>query len=109
MFLLADEPRICVPDSFIQRSSQILQAPPPQSGDIQNLQNWIEGNQCIARHQAAYVSHTNMRQELASLASPADGALNQAATWIKSLLIRVCSRYYQARFPEPVSVLRRTR
>ncbi|KAJ5518701.1 hypothetical protein N7453_001123 [Penicillium expansum] len=65
-------------DSFIQRSSQILQAPPPESSHVQNLRNWIEGNRQLARHETEYVTEVNMMRELASLAPPADGALNQS-------------------------------
>ncbi|KAK4870150.1 hypothetical protein LT330_005204 [Penicillium expansum] len=67
-----------IPDSFIQRSSQILQAPPPESSHVQNLRNWIEGNRQLARHETEYVTEVNMMRELASLAPPADGALNQS-------------------------------
>ncbi|OJJ69548.1 hypothetical protein ASPBRDRAFT_281358 [Aspergillus brasiliensis CBS 101740] len=73
-------------DGFIQRSSQVLQSRPPQQRDVQNLQNWIEGNLCLARHQSAYVTEANRRQELMELVTPDDTTVSLLEIFTQNFL-----------------------
>jgi hypothetical protein len=53
--------------------------------DVLSLQNWIEGNACLARDETAYLSFC---KELLSIASPDDDAVARLESWVEDKLIR---------------------
>lgn len=52
---------------------------------MQSLQNWLDGNGCLAREETEYLTH---QRELVSLAPAGDSALLQLEGWIEDNLIR---------------------
>lgn len=58
--------------------------------DVESLQNWLDGNGCLAREETAYLTH---RQELVSLAPAADSAVLQLEAWVEDKLIRFYSGF----------------
>lgn len=58
-----------VTDSYLERTSRILQYKPAQEREISSLLNWVEGNACIDREETAYLDHTS---DLISLSATND-------------------------------------
>ena len=53
--------------------------------DVVSLQNWIDGTSCLSREETAYLDHD---QELISLASISDNAVEKLENWVEDQLIR---------------------
>lgn len=58
--------------------------------DVSSLQNWVNGNACLARAETAYLLHSD---DLLTVAQPDDGAINQLESWLKDNLIRYFKRF----------------
>jgi hypothetical protein len=58
-----------------------------QERDLESLQNWVDGNGCLAREETEYLTN---RRELVSLAPSGDSATLQFESWIEDKLIRFC-------------------
>lgn len=69
------------------RNSAVLSYAPAKARHIRSLQNWTNGNGCLGRKEAAYLTHT---KELMSLTSSHDGACERLEDWIDDQLIHVC-------------------
>jgi hypothetical protein len=66
-------------DELIERNRRILGYEPPKPRDVLNLQNWINGNGCIAREETAYLDHS---KDLLSISFREDSAV----TWLEALV-----------------------
>ncbi len=64
----------------------MLALSPAQPRDVESLQNWLDGNGCLAEEESAYLAH---RGELVSLTPAADNAVLQLETWVENRLIRL--------------------
>jgi hypothetical protein len=53
--------------------------------DVLSLQNWVNGNACLAREETAYLTYC---KELLSVASSDDGAVTRLESWVEDILIR---------------------
>jgi len=53
--------------------------------DVLSLQNWVNGNACLARKETAYLTYCN---ELLSIASSDDGAMAQLEACVEDNMIR---------------------
>ena len=56
-----------------------------RSRDVLSLQNWVNGNACLAREEAAYLTHC---KDLLSIAPSGDDAVTQLRPWVEDKLIR---------------------
>ncbi|KPM45605.1 hypothetical protein AK830_g988 [Neonectria ditissima] len=70
-------------DNFVDRTRRMLSSSNPESRNIESLQNWLNGNGCIARDERAYLA----QRDLVSLAADGDSALVQLEAWIEDRLI----------------------
>lgn len=61
---------------------------------VLSLQNWVDGNACIAREETKYLTQGN---ELLCVASPHDGAMTRLEDWVADKLIRFCKGFYKVR------------
>ncbi|KAK4170902.1 hypothetical protein QBC36DRAFT_250540 [Triangularia setosa] len=76
-------------DALIQRNHRVLNLEDASHRDVANLQNWVDGNGCIARQETAYLARA---EDLLSVASPDDGA----TTWLGAL-VEGCRALYTKR------------
>jgi hypothetical protein len=53
--------------------------------DIRSLINWLDGNGCLAREEAAYLRH---HEDLSTIFPARDNALSQLEDWVEAKLIR---------------------
>lgn len=60
--------------------------------DVLSLQNWVNGNACLAREETAYLTRCN---ELLSVASSNDGAVSWIEAWVEDSLIRFYNGFYK--------------
>ncbi|ETS86571.1 hypothetical protein PFICI_00399 [Pestalotiopsis fici W106-1] len=81
-------------DDFVERTTRILSLGKAQHRDVESLQNWLDGNGCLAREEAAYLSH----RELITLAPPRDNAIAQFEAWIEDKLIRFDRNFRKSHF-----------
>lgn len=58
--------------------------------DILSLENWTNGNACLARDETAYLTHC---RELLSVASSDDNATTRLESWVEDNLIRFCQLF----------------
>jgi hypothetical protein len=79
-----------IADALVERNHRILNFKAAEPRDILSLQNWVDGNACLAREETAYLARCN---ELLSVASSDDGALAQIEAWMEDYLIRFCSGF----------------
>ena len=66
-------------DALIERNHRILSLADASRRDVASLQNWVDGNGCIARQETAYLARA---EDLLSVASAGDGA----TTWLEVLV-----------------------
>ncbi|KAK0714197.1 caspase domain-containing protein [Lasiosphaeria miniovina] len=74
-------------DALIERNHRVLGLEDASHRDVASLQNWVDGNGCIARRETAYLA---CAQDLASVASPDDGA----TMWLGALVERCHGFFY---------------
>jgi len=77
-------------DEFVVRSSQMLKLDFASSRDVTSLTNWLDGNGCVAREEAAYLYSSG---DLASLASPSDNAIAQLENWVEDRVARCYKKF----------------
>jgi len=65
-----------------------------QGREVESLQNWLDGNGCLAREETAYLTH---HRELVSLAPAGDSATLQFESWVEDKLIRFCRAFRKVR------------
>ncbi|KAK3386537.1 hypothetical protein B0H63DRAFT_467931 [Podospora didyma] len=76
-------------DALIERNHWVLGLEDAPLRDVASLQNWVDGNGCIARRETAYLARA---QDLVSVASPDDGA----TTWL-GVLVESCRVLFYTR------------
>ncbi|KAI1825595.1 hypothetical protein F4861DRAFT_500915 [Xylaria intraflava] len=83
-------------DALIKRNNEVLGLETASHRDITNLENWVDGNGCIARAETAYLART---EDLLSVAHRDDNAL----AWLGSLVEdgRVYARERFGKNPQP--------
>jgi len=62
--------------------------------EVESLQNWLDGNGCLAREGAAYLAH---HRDLVSLAPAGDNAMLQFESWVEDKLIRFSRAFRKVR------------
>lgn len=62
--------------------------------EVESLQNWLDGNGCLARDETAYLTH---HRELVSLAPISDNATLQFESWVEDKLIRFSRAFRKVR------------
>jgi hypothetical protein len=67
--------------------------------DVESLQNWLNGNGCIAREETAYLAHS---REIATLAPSRDKALLKMEVWMENALFRFYRGFRKVRNVEAV-------
>ncbi|KAK1992551.1 hypothetical protein LX36DRAFT_694201 [Colletotrichum falcatum] len=81
-------------DQLIDRTRRVLNLGPAQKRDLASLQNWMEGNGCIARAESAYLTQ---ERDLMSLAPVGDGAVLHLEAWMEDNLIRLWRGFRKSR------------
>ncbi|KAK2009605.1 hypothetical protein LZ32DRAFT_589796 [Colletotrichum eremochloae] len=81
-------------DQFIDRTRRVLNLGPAQKRDLASLQNWMEGNGCIARAESAYLTQ---ERDLMSLGPVGDGAILHLEAWLEDSLIRLWRGFRKSR------------
>ena len=64
--------------------------------DVLSLQNWVNGNACVAREETAYLTRCN---ELLSVASLDDGAVSCLEACVEDNLIRFYKSFSKVLIP----------
>lgn len=72
-------------DAYIERSHRVLGLEVASHRDVVSLQNWVDGNGCIARQETAYLAQT---EDLLTIASPDDGATKWLGALVEGFLFR---------------------
>lgn len=72
-------------DALVDRNHRMLMFEAAKSRDVLSLQNWVDGNACLAREEAAYLAHG---RDLLSIAPAGDDAVTQLRPWVEDKLIR---------------------
>ena len=57
-----------------------------------NLQNWLNGNGCIARKETAFLNHA---EDLIELAASSDGVVAKLEAWVEDNFIRLYAGFRQ--------------
>ncbi|KAF2495500.1 hypothetical protein BU16DRAFT_561784 [Lophium mytilinum] len=83
-------------DELIHRNERVLGLERPNRRDIANLENWIDSTGCLARQETAYLGKG---EDLATLASPADRALNAFEGPIEGFLIWIATKFNKVWLP----------
>lgn len=78
---------------FADRWRRMLSLVPAQRRDVESLQNWLDGNGCLAEEESAYLSH---HRELVSLAPAGDSAIMQLEAWVEDRLIQLWRKFRKA-------------
>lgn len=73
----------------------MLSLNPAEQRDVESLQNWLDGNGCLAKEESAYLAHCG---ELVSLAPTRDSAILQLENWVETRLIRLWRNFRKSRF-----------
>lgn len=60
--------------------------------DVSSLQNWVNGNGCMAREETAYLTRCN---DLLSMAPAGDDAVAQLRPWVEDKLIRFYKGFHE--------------
>jgi hypothetical protein len=79
---------------------------PAQVRDVESLQNWLDGNGCLAEEESAYLAH---RGELVSLAPAGDNAILQLEAWVEQGLVRLWRNFRKVFQPHYSAINIRTR
>ena len=66
-----------------------------QQRDVKALQNWLDGNGCLAREERAYLTYS---RELVSLAPTGDSTIVQLEAWVEDKFTRWWRDFRKARF-----------
>ena len=74
------------------RNSEILKLKPARPRRTATLQNWIQGNPCIARNEAEYLQH---EEDLIALSSAEDESMTGLEEWVQDLLVRFFGEIYK--------------
>jgi len=77
-------------DALLERNRQVLSFEAALDRDVANLQNWVDGNGCIAREETAYLARA---EDLLSVISPDDNAV----MWLRAL-VEDSRVYFRERF-----------
>lgn len=80
---LSNQANLCLTDALIERNFRVFGYETARSRDIASLQNWVNGNACIARAETAYLGH---EEELIGVPL-ADGGASGLEAWIEDWLI----------------------
>jgi hypothetical protein len=81
-------------DAMVERNYRMLTYEAAKPRDVLSLQNWVNGNACLAREETAYLTHC---KELLSIASSDDGAVTQLKAWVEDNLIRFYKCFREVR------------
>ncbi|KAK1993570.1 hypothetical protein LX36DRAFT_693638 [Colletotrichum falcatum] len=84
-------------DQFVERTNRALNLGPAQKRDLTSLQNWIEGNGCIARAESAYLTQ---ERDLMSLGPVSDGAIVHLEAWLEDRIIRLWRGFRKSRYQD---------
>lgn len=63
----------------------MLKYEPAKLRDISSLQNWVNGNSCLAPAETSYLTYC---KELLNVASSDDDAITRLEAWVEDSLIR---------------------
>ena len=74
------------------------------SRDVSSLQNWLDGNGCLARQETAYLSRYD---DLLTAASPGDQSVTSLEAWVEVTLVNVYRYLRKVRTSTPQANCRR--
>ena len=73
-------------DTLVERNHRMLNFEAAKPRDVLSLQNWVNGNACLARDETTYLTFC---KELLSISSPNDDTVSRLECWVEDALIRV--------------------
>ncbi|KAK0717750.1 caspase domain-containing protein [Lasiosphaeria miniovina] len=76
-------------DALIERNHRVLSLEDASYRDVASLQDWVDGNGCIARQETAYLSRA---RDLVSVTSPDDGATTWLGVWAERCRVSLYTR-----------------
>ena len=91
-------------DAFIERNHRIIGFESAKARDVQNLQNWVDGNGCVAREETAYLQRS---EELLTLSYAYDSAVIWSETLVEDNIVRLRGCFGWVRSPQSLSLCRR--
>jgi hypothetical protein len=72
-------------DALVERNYRMLNFEAAKPRDVLSLQNWVNGNACLARDETEYLKFC---KELLSISSPDDDTVSRLESWVEDILIR---------------------
>ena len=70
-------------DALVERNHRILGLEAASSRDVVSLQNWVDGNACLARQETDYLAHY---EDLFAVASFEDRSVSSMEVWVEDVL-----------------------
>ena len=71
-------------DALVERNQRMLGFEVAKPRDVLSLQNWVNGNACLAREETAYLTRC---KDLLCVASSNDSAVTRLEAWVEDNLI----------------------
>ncbi|PVH92912.1 hypothetical protein DM02DRAFT_677192 [Periconia macrospinosa] len=81
-------------NAMVERNNKMLTCVPASSRNILSLQNWVNGNACLAREETAYLTYLN---DLVSVTSSGDDMADIFKAWIEDKLVGLCRIFSKVR------------
>lgn len=82
-------------DSFLERNRRIFSYEAASSRDVRSVQNWLDGNACLAREESAYIEHF---KDLLRVPSSDDNAVTRLEAVVEDCIIWFCKRFRKVRY-----------
>jgi hypothetical protein len=77
-------------DDLVERTTRSLQFGPPEDRDTESLKNWLNGNGCLARNEASYLTHDS---DLVTLSPSSDNAIRRIQIWAVDALHNLLPKF----------------
>jgi hypothetical protein len=89
-------------DAFLERHQRILSFEAAPRRAVSNLQNWVDGNGCIARDETAYLGRGS---DLLSVATSDDNIIRWLEALIEDSRVYLRERFGRVTSPRPISAI----
>jgi hypothetical protein len=74
-------------DTLVERNFRMFRYELARPRDVLSLQNWVDGNACLARAETEYLEHAS---DLLCVSAAIEGGGTRLESWVEDCLIRGC-------------------